>query len=54
VVFIENIVVRNSCSGVADPKVWEERNIFDFKWATVFGLGHRLSKHKTTRYARNL
>jgi len=27
---------------------------FDFKRTTVFGFGHRLSKHKTTRYARNL
>jgi len=26
---------------------------FDFKRATVFSLSHRLSKHKTTRYARN-
>jgi len=26
---------------------------FDFKRATVFCLGHRLSEHKTTRYARN-
>jgi len=24
-----------------------------FKGAAVFGLGHRLSNHKTTRYARN-
>jgi len=27
---------------------------FDFKWATVFCFGHRFTKHKTTRYARNL
>jgi len=33
-------------SGVASPKFWER--------ARVFGLGHRLSKHKTTRYVRNL
>jgi len=33
---------------VASPKC------FDFKWATVLGLGHGLSKHKTARYARNL
>ena len=26
---------------------------FDFQRATVFCMGHRLSKHKTTRYARN-
>jgi len=27
---------------------------FDFERATVFSSGHRLSKHKMTRYARNL
>jgi len=27
---------------------------FEFKRATGFGLGHRVSKHKATRYARNL
>jgi len=27
---------------------------FDFKRATVFSLGHRLSNHKTTRYVRNM
>jgi len=26
---------------------------FDLKRAMIFDLGHRLSKHKTTRYARN-
>jgi len=28
--------------------------IFDFKRATAFCLAQRLSKHKTTRYARSL
>jgi len=27
---------------------------FDFEQATLFYLGHRPSKHKTTRYVRNL
>jgi len=27
---------------------------FDFKRATVFGLGHLLSRHKTTRNARHV
>jgi len=27
---------------------------FDFRRATVFCLGHRLPKHKITRYAKNL
>jgi len=31
-----------------------QRWIVDFKRATVFCLGYRLSKHKTTRYVRNL
>jgi len=26
---------------------------FDFKRATVLSLGHRLSKHKKAKYARN-
>jgi len=26
---------------------------FDFKQAKLFDLGHRLSKHNTTKYARN-
>jgi len=28
--------------------------MFDFRLATVFCLGHRLSKHKMTRYFKNL
>ena len=27
---------------------------FEFKRVTIFGLGHRVSKHKTTRHTRNL
>jgi len=38
---------------VASPKFWEGSNMFDFKRATVFGVVHCLSKHKTTR-ATNL
>jgi len=41
-------------AGVGQPKFWEGAKYFDFKWATVFCLGHRLSKHKMTRYTRNL
>jgi len=29
-------------------KIWGGLKYFDFKRATVFCLGHRLSKHKTT------
>jgi len=32
---------------------WETKS-FDRKQATVVCLGHRLSKHKMTKYARNL
>ena len=28
--------------------------MFDFRRATVFCLGYRISKHKMTRYAKNL
>jgi len=40
-------------NSAASPKIWLGPNIFDFKRATVFGLGHRLSKHKTARYAKH-
>jgi len=40
-------------SGVASSK-FGGRKPFDFKRATVFCLGHRLSKNKMTRHARNL
>jgi len=40
-------------SSVASPKFWDGLNIFDFKRATVFGVGHCLSKHKTASYAKN-
>ena len=39
-------------SGVASTKFWASKD-FDFKWATAFCLGHRLLKHKTTRYSRS-
>jgi len=40
-------------AGPGQPKIWEGPNNFDFKRATAFCLGHRLLKHKTTKYARN-
>jgi len=36
------------------PKILAGDQHLDIKPTTVFGLGHRLSKHKTTRYAGNL
>ena len=36
------------------PLFWEGSNICVFKRATVFGVGHRLSKHKMTKNARIL
>jgi len=44
--------VQAECSGVASPKFFLGK-YFDFKRVTVFCLGHRLSKYKSTRYARN-
>jgi len=41
-------------SGIANPKFWERPNVLTLRRATVFDLGHRFSKHKMTRYARNL
>jgi len=42
-------------SGVrpTQSKVLEGAKYFDVTQATVFDLGYRLSKHKTTRYSRN-
>jgi len=38
--------------GSVDSKICGSKS-FDFKRTTVFCLGHRLSNHKMTRYARN-
>jgi len=40
-------------NAVAQPKKFEGTKSFDFRWATVFCWEHRLSKHKTTSYAKN-
>jgi len=46
-------VGRPQTSSAASPNsVWGK--YFHFKRETVFGLGHRLSKHQMTRHARNL
>ena len=37
----------------SQPKIWERPNILTFMRAAAFCLGHRPSKLKTTRYARN-
>jgi len=36
------------------PKILVGAKYSDFKPITVFGLGYRLSKYKTTKYAANL
>jgi len=36
------------------PKILGGAKYFDFKRAIIFGVGHHLLKHKTTRYARNI
>ena len=47
-------------SGAASPKtlgvenIWRGAKIFYFRRATVFCLGYYFSKHKMTRYAKNL
>jgi len=44
----------SSTSDVDSPKIFEgAKNLF-FKRTTVFCLGYRLSKHKTTGHVRNL
>jgi len=40
-------------SSAAKPKFFWDK-YFDFKRATVFCSGHCLSKHKMTRYVRNV
>ena len=40
-------------SGVVSPKFGGAK-LFDFRRVTVFCLGYCLSKHKTTKYAKNL
>jgi len=42
-----------ACSGVASRKFGGEGKNFDFRRATVFISGYRLSKRKMTRYANN-
>jgi len=41
-------------SSVASPKILGGAEYIDFERATVYCLGHRLSQHKSTSYARNL
>ena len=41
-------------SSAANPNFFRGAKYFDFKRATVFCSGHCLSKHKMTRYAKNL
>ena len=45
-------------SSVANPKFWEGKKcggkILDFRLATVFCMGYRLSKHKMTIYSKTL
>jgi len=47
---LQIVLQRQQCS---QPKTLGG-SYFEFKRATVFCLGHRVSKHKTTRYAKNL
>jgi len=38
----------------SQPKILGRAKYFDFKRTTIFGLGHRFSKHKTKRYMLKL
>jgi len=38
----------------SQPKIWTGAKYLDLTQAKLFGLEHLLSKHKTTRYVRNL
>jgi len=53
---VPNVVVErsNRDEQVSFATSWGGANILTFKRATAFCMGHRFSKHKTTRYARNL
>ena len=49
----------DQCSSAASPKFWgiqklEWAKFFYFRLTTVFCLEYRLSKHKMTRYSKNL
>jgi len=53
-----NNLLQLSISGMpvqwrSQPKSFGRGKSFDFRRATVFSLGHRLSKHKRTRYLSN-
>jgi len=55
---IESFVQQNMMTfmvsrGVASPKCLGGKT-FDFRGVTVFCLGYHLSKHKMTRYSKNL
>jgi len=44
--------IGGTASGVASPKIL--RGMFDFRRITLFCLEKRLSKHKMTRFSKNL
>jgi len=54
------VAIEAVTSGVASPKFWGDKKfffwgkMFDFSRMTVFCFGYRLSKHKMTRYSKNL
>jgi len=49
--FLQDSVLGNSS---ANSSKFFEAKFFEFRRTTVFGLRNHVSKHKTTRYARNL
>jgi len=46
-------MINSGSAAVAQPAQNTGGEMFDFRRATLFRLGYRLSKHKMTRYANN-
>jgi len=49
-----NVIIVIHMDPVAQPAQNLGKGIIDFRLATVFCMGYRLSKHKMTRYYKNL
>jgi len=52
--FLEKFNITRRLQQWRSHETFGRSHYFDFKRGTVFCLVHRLSKHKTTRYARSL
>ena len=52
VIPVQNDILKHACLSYSQTKTWVGK-YFEFRRATVFGLGHRFSKHKTSRCSVN-